>query len=111
MARVKDLTREQVRALEDHYREWRAAAARSGPSDRNVAQNAIGRLYTASGHDWPSFVWYQSPRELLTFSKSLGSFKLVPLRDSLLPEIDEDSGGRRARFAVRGDAFLVLRNR
>jgi len=63
---IKQLMPEQVRMLETHYREWRAVAARSGPADRNVVQNAIGKLYAASGHDWPSFVWCESPRELLT---------------------------------------------
>ncbi len=98
---IQQLMPEEVRMLEAHYREWRAVAARSGPADRNVAQNAIGRLYTASGHDWPSFVWYQSPRELLTFSKSLGSFKLVPLRDSLLQPLRLEASEVEARKCFR----------
>jgi hypothetical protein len=81
---IQQLVPEQVRMLETHNREWRAVATRSGPADRKLVQNAIGRLYAASGHDWPGFVWYESPRELLTFTKSLGGFRLAPLRDSLL---------------------------
>src|SRR5271170_1131321 len=84
MERIKDLTPEQVCALQDHYRAWGAVALGTGPADRKLVQNAIGKLYAASGHDWPSFVWYESPRELLTFAKSLGSFGLVPLRESLM---------------------------
>src|SRR5208283_5368468 len=82
---IQQLMPEQVRMLETHYREWRAVATRSGPADRNLVQSAIGKLYAASGHDWPSFVWCESPRELLTsLAKTLGRFGPVPLRDSLL---------------------------
>src|SRR5271163_3884801 len=77
MERIKDLTPEQVCALQDHYRAWGAVALGTGPADRKLVQNAIGKLYAASGHDWPSFVWYESPRELLTFAKSLGRFGLA----------------------------------
>ena len=71
--------------LEPHYREWRAIAAASGSTDRNLIQEAIGKLYVASGHKWPTFVWSESPRGLLTsLVTSLGCFGLVPLRDSLL---------------------------
>ena len=84
MERIKDLKPEQVCALQDRYRAWRAIALGTGPVDRNLVQNAIGKLYAASGHDWPSFVWYESPRELLTFTKNLGRFGLVPLRETLM---------------------------
>jgi hypothetical protein len=57
----------------------------SGPTDRESVQKAIGRLYTASGHDWPTFVWYQSPRELLmSLATSLLRFGRVSLKNFLL---------------------------
>jgi hypothetical protein len=104
---IQQLMPEQVRALEAHYREWRAVTARSGRADRNVVQNAIGKLYAASGHDWPSFVWCESPRELLTsLAKTLGRFGLVPLRDSLLqplrPEASEVEARKRFRPMLWG---------
>jgi len=81
---IKDLTLEQFRALETHYGEWRAVAVRSGPTDHERVEKAIGRLYTVCGYDWPTFVWYESPREMLTFlATGLGRFGRVPLRDSL----------------------------
>jgi hypothetical protein len=81
---IQQLMPERVRMLETHHHEWRAAATRSGPADRKRVQKAIGELYVASGYEWPSFVWYESPRELLTFTKSFGGSGFVPLRDSLL---------------------------
>jgi len=79
------LKTEQIRMLEIHYREWRAIARRCGSADRRLAQSAIGKLYTISGHDWPSIIWCESPRKLLSqLSKTHGRFGLVPLRDSLM---------------------------
>jgi len=101
MERIKDLTPEQVCALQDHYRAWGAVALGTGPADRKLVQNAIGKLYAASGHDWPSFVWYESPRELLTFAKSLGRFGLVPLRDSLLQPLRLEASEVEARKLFR----------
>lgn len=99
---IQQLMPEQVRMLETHYREWRAVAARSGAADRNVVQNAIGKLYAASGHDWPSFVWCESPRELLTsLAKTLGLFGLVPLRDSLLDALRLEASEVEARKCFR----------
>ena len=101
MERIKDLTPEQVRALQDHYRAWRAVALRTGPVDRKFVQNAIGKLYLASGHDWPSFVWYESPRDLLRFAISLGRFGLVPLRESLLQPLRLEANEIEARKGFR----------
>src|SRR5271163_1136873 len=101
MARIKDLNPEQVFALQDHYREWRAVALSTGPVDRRLVQNAIGRLYAASGHDRPSFVWYESPRELLTFAKGLGRFGLVPLRESLMQPLRLEANEVEARKCFR----------
>ncbi len=101
MERIKDLTPAQVCALQEHYRAWRAVALGTGPTDRKLVQDAIGRLYAASGHDWPSFVWYESPRELLTFAKSLGRFGLVPLRDSLLQPLRLKASEVEARKRFR----------
>src|SRR5271165_6116045 len=101
MERIKDLIRKQVCALQDHYRGWRAVALGTGPTDRKLVQNAIAKLYTASGHDWPSFVWYESPRELLTFAKSLGRFGLVPLRDSLFQPLRLEASEVEAREFFR----------
>lgn len=84
MGRIRDLKPEQVRALQDHYRAWRTVALGTGPVNRKLVQSAIGKLYVASGHNWPSFVWYESPRELLTFAQGLGRFGLVSLRESLM---------------------------
>src|SRR5271168_3110445 len=101
MERIKDLTPEQVCALQEHYRAWRAVALGTGPADRKLVQNAIGKLYAASGHDWPRFVWYESPREFLTFAKSLGRFGLVPLRDSLLQPLRLEASEVEAREFFR----------
>jgi len=99
---IQQLMPEQVRMLETHYREWRAVATRSGPADRNVVQSAIGKLYTASGHDWPSFVWCESARELLmSLAKTLGRFGLVPLRDSLLQPLRLEASEVEARKCFR----------
>src|SRR5216684_3088406 len=84
MERIKDLNPERVCALQDHYRAWRAVTLGTGPVNRKLVQKAIGKLYLASGHNWPSFVWYDSPRELLTFAKGLRRFGHVPLRESLM---------------------------
>ena len=75
MERIEDLKPEQVRALQDHYRAWRAVALGAGPVDRKLVQNAIGKLYVAPDHDWPSFVWYESPCDLLTFAKGLERYR------------------------------------
>jgi hypothetical protein len=81
---IKDLTPEQLRALETHYREWRAIVVRSGPTDRERVQKAIGKLYADCGFGWPAFAWYESPREMLTsLAASQGHVGRVPLRDSL----------------------------
>ncbi len=56
----------------------------SGVTDHQGVEKAIGRLYTVCGHDWPTFVWYESPREMLrSFANSLGRFGKVSLRDAL----------------------------
>ena len=101
MERIKDLTPEQVYALQAHYRAWRAIALGTGPVDRTLIQNAIGKLYAGSGHDWPSFVWYESPRELLTFAKGLGRFGLVPLRESLMQPLRLEANEVEARKCFR----------
>src|ERR1700675_3484671 len=101
MERIKDLTRDQVCALQDHCRGWRAVALGAGPADRKLVQNAIGKLYAASGHDWPPFVWYESPRELLTVAKGLGRSGLVPLRDSLLQPLRLEASEVEAREFFR----------
>ena len=101
MGRIEDLKPEQVRALQDHYRAWRAVALSAGPVDRKVVQNAIGKLYIASGHDWPSFVWYESPRELLTFAQGLGRFGLVALRESLMQPLRLEANEVETRKCLR----------
>ena len=81
---IKDLTPEQFRTLETHYREWRAVAVRSGRTDHERVEKSIRKLYTACGYYWPTFVWYKSPREMLmSLATSLGRFSIIPLRDSL----------------------------
>ena len=86
MEEIKDLTPEQFRALETHYREWRAVAVRSGPTDHERVEKAIGKLYTVCSYDWPTFVWYESPREMLmSLATSLLRFGRVALKDSLCP--------------------------
>jgi len=98
---IQHLSPEQVRTLEAHHREWRAVATRSGPADRKLVQKAIGELYVASGYEWPSFVWHESPRELLTFAKNLGRFGLVPVRDSLSQPLRLEATEVEARKCVR----------
>ena len=57
---------------------------RSGPTDHERVEKAIGKLYTVCGYDWPTFVWYESPREMLmSLATSLLRFGRVTLRDSL----------------------------
>ena len=73
----------------------------TGTVDRKLVQQAIGKLYAASGHDWPSFVWYESPRELLTFAKSLGRFGLVPLRESLMQPLRLEANEVETRKCFR----------
>jgi hypothetical protein len=99
---MKGLTHEQIRALETHYRAWREVASRGGPADRERAEDAIGELYTVSGHDWPSFVWYESPRELLISQvNSLGRFGLVSIRDSLWEAVRLRSGEKELKKSLR----------
>jgi hypothetical protein len=99
---MKGLTHEQGRALEGHYRAWREVASRGGPTDRKRAEHAIGKLYTVSGHDWPSFVWYESPRELLiSQANSLGRSGLVSIRDSFCEAIRLQSGEKELKKSLR----------
>ena len=72
----------------------------SGTTDREGVEKAIGKLYNVCGHDWPTFVWYESPRELLkSFENSLGRFG-IPLRDSLFQtlRLAKDELDLRKRF-------------
>jgi hypothetical protein len=102
LAKMKGLAHEQIRALETHYRAWREVASRGGPTDRKRAENAIGKLYTVSGHDWPSFVWYESPRELLiSQANSLGRYGLVSIRDSFCETIRLQSGEKELKKSLR----------
>jgi hypothetical protein len=102
LGKMKHLTSEQIRAVGAHYRAWREVALCSGPTDRSRAEAAIGKLYTVSGYDWPSFVWYQSPRELLiSQANSLGRFGLVPIRDSFCEAIRLLSGEKELGKALR----------
>jgi hypothetical protein len=99
---MKGLAHEQIRALETHYRAWREVASRGGPTDRKRAENAIGKLYTVSGHDWPKFVWYESPRELLiSQANSLGRYGLVSIRDSFCETIRLRSGEKELKKSLR----------
>jgi hypothetical protein len=102
LGRIKDLTGEQVQALEVHYRAWREVVSRGGPTDRERAEAAIGELYSVSGYDWPKFVWYESPRELLiSRANSLGRSGLVSIRDSFCETIRLQSGEKELKKSLR----------
>jgi hypothetical protein len=61
MATKTSLTQEQQQLLSEYYAEMCARGLSTEPADRATAENAITRIYAASGRSAPRFFWYDSP--------------------------------------------------
>lgn len=59
--KIKELTEEQQRALDEHYKVWFAIGTTVEPSDRPASEEAILKIYENMGLKRPKFIWGDSP--------------------------------------------------